>query len=54
MNIAMASACEVQYLLGLAQRLGFLVVADHKRLDRRYGQLVRSMHKLIEALEPEA
>ena len=54
MNIAMGSASEVQYLLGLAQRRGFLVLADHERLDRGYGQLVRSLHKLIDALEPEA
>jgi four helix bundle protein len=54
MNIAMASASEVQYLLGLAQRLGFLAAADHEQLNRRYGQLVRSTHKLIEALDPEA
>jgi hypothetical protein len=37
MNIAMASVSEVYDLPGLAQRRGFLVVADHARLDRRHG-----------------
>jgi hypothetical protein len=41
MKIAMASVSEVHYLPGLAQRRGFLVVADQERLERRYGQLVR-------------
>ena len=51
MNIAMASASEVRYLLQLSQRLGFLADTDAAGLERRFEELVRSLHDLISALD---
>ena len=50
MNIALASASEVRYLLQLSQRLGFLADTDAASLERRFEELVRSLHNLISAL----
>ena len=50
MNIALASASEVRYLLQLSQRLGFLADTDAAGLERRFEALVRSLHNLISAL----
>ncbi len=51
MNIAMASASEVRYLLQLSHRLGFLAHADHPDLEERFNALIRSLHNLIQALD---
>jgi four helix bundle protein len=48
--IALGSASEVRYLLGLAHRLGFLGSADFESIEPRYGGLVRGLQKLIDAL----
>ena len=50
MNIALASASEVRYLLQLSQRLGFLADTDAAGLERRFEELIRSLHNLISAL----
>jgi four helix bundle protein len=48
--MALGSACEVRYLLGVALRLGMLGQPQHDALEPRYGQLVRRMQKLINSL----
>lgn len=57
-NIALGSASEVRYLVSLACRLGFLSSADKEVLEPRYGQLIRSLQKLVTTLghasKPEA
>ena len=49
--VALGSASEVRYLLGLAHRIGILAGELHVALEARYGELVRAMEKLIGALE---
>ena len=49
--IAMASASEVRYLLGLAQRLGYLAASESNKLESRYDELIRGLQKLISTLE---
>src|SRR5262249_39760711 len=51
LTMALASASEVRYLVELSNRLGFLRVGDLKRLEPRYGDLVRGLQKLVDALE---
>ena len=47
--VAMGSASEVRYLLGLSQRLDFLDPAQ-KALEARYDELVRALNGLIASL----
>jgi four helix bundle protein len=54
MNISMASASEVRYLLGLSSRLGFLPEVEHQTLEHRYGELIRGLQKLSSALDSAA
>jgi four helix bundle protein len=49
--VALGSASELRYLLGLARRLGFLEVATASALEARYGELVRSLEALVQSLE---
>ena len=51
LGIALASAREVVYLLGLARRLGFLHVGDSERLERGYGVVQGMLHNVIRGLE---
>ena len=51
MNIALASASEVRYLLQLSHRLGFLSDTTQPELVRRFDELIRSLHNLIAALD---
>ncbi len=51
MNVAVGSASEVRYLLGLCVRLGVLSVDDANTLEPRYAELVRALQKLLTALE---
>ena len=56
-DMAIASASEVRYLLGLSARLGILQKTDQEALVRRYDDLIRSVQKLLRALrnpKPEA
>ena len=49
-DVAIASASEVRYLLGLSARLGILQKADQEPLVRRYDDLIRSLQKLLSSL----
>ena len=54
LRIALGSASETRYLLGLASRLG---LRRDEPLENRYDQLIRGLQKLIDAigqLKPEA
>ena len=53
MNIALASASEVRYLLQLSRRLGFLSDTTQPELVRRFDELIRSLHNLVAALDAE-
>ena len=52
LSIALGSASEAHYLLGLAQRLGLLPDADAAALDSQYDNLIRGLSALIRALKP--
>jgi four helix bundle protein len=49
--LALGSASEARYLLGLAHRLGLLSAADHGPLERGYDELVRALEVLVQSLE---
>ena len=49
-DMAIASAAEVRYLLGLSARLGILKKADQEPLVRRYADFIRSVQKLLTVL----
>jgi four helix bundle protein len=49
--IAVASASEVRYLLGLAARLAFIDVNEAEAQAARYGELIRATQTLIASLE---
>jgi four helix bundle protein len=51
MGVALGSASEARYLLEVALRLEFITAVDHERLEPRFRELVRGLHKLIEALD---
>lgn len=46
-DVAIASASEVRYLLGLSARLGILQKADQELLVLRYNDLIRSIQRLL-------
>lgn len=54
LNIALSSASEVRYLVGLSKRLGFLAAVDHQDLEPRYDELVRGLQKLLDVLQEKA
>ena len=49
--VALGSASEVRYLVSLAARLGFLPGQDVRMLDKKCAELVRTMQRLVDALE---
>lgn len=49
-DIAFASACETNYLLDLAARLGYLSDRDSLRLARKCENLVVKLHRLLVSL----
>jgi four helix bundle protein len=53
-HVARGSACEVEYLLLLAARLGFLSTAAAQRLAHRYSGVQAGLFKLVASLEAEA
>ena len=53
-SIALGSASETRYLLGLSVRLGMLAPAALDDLEPRYGELVRSLQRLIDSLDRPA
>jgi four helix bundle protein len=53
-GIAIGSASELRYLLGLATRLGFVAAADRESLDIGYGRVIRALQALVKALNSHA
>jgi four helix bundle protein len=51
LNIAIGSAAEVRYLIDLSHRLKMLTMADAERLFEGYDHLVRSLKRLLFALQ---
>jgi four helix bundle protein len=51
LTVALGSASEARYLIGLDHRLGLVDSKDHDLLDAHYGDLLRAMEKLIAALD---
>lgn len=49
-SVALGSASEVRYLLGLARRLGLLAASDRDPLEGRYGELIRGLQRLLDVL----
>ena len=50
LTVSLASASEVRYLLTLSRRLGLLPTAENDDLEPRYSELIRSLQKLVNAL----
>ena len=48
--IALGSASETRYLVGLAHRLGILLSSDQEALEPQYDELVRALEGLIRSL----
>jgi four helix bundle protein len=54
-GIAIGSASEVRYLIGLAVRLGFASGTDGERLQAGYSRVIRALQALVTSLNsPEA
>jgi four helix bundle protein len=54
-GIAIGSASEVRYLIGLAIRLGFAKAEDGKQMILGYGRVIRALQSLVTSLtSPEA
>jgi hypothetical protein len=51
LTVALGSASEARYLMGLAHRLGMIESRVRDLLDARYADLLRAMEKLIAALD---
>jgi four helix bundle protein len=49
--IARSSSCEVEYLLGLAARLGFMNARAADQLARRYRGVQAGLYRLVASLE---
>ena len=49
-EIAIGSASEVRYLVGVALRLGFMAAQDREQLEARYGRVIRALQSLVSAL----
>ena len=52
--VALGSASEVRYLLGLARRLEFLEAPAATALESRYDELVRSLESLVKSLDSKS
>ena len=48
--VALGSASEARYLIDVARRLEMLPPDDHRTLEAGYGEVVRAMQGLIDAL----
>ena len=48
LTVALGSASELRYLLGLAARLGFLAGANGSMLDKKSDDVVRTLQRLID------
>ena len=49
-EIAIGSASEVRYLIGVAVRLGFIAARDGDQLEARFGRVIRALQALVSAL----
>ena len=49
-KIAIGSASEVRYLIGVAVRLGFIAAQDGDQLEARFGRVIRALQALVSAL----
>ena len=49
-EIAIGSASEVRYLIGVAVRLGFIAAQDGDQLEARFGRVIRALQALVSAL----
>ena len=50
--IAIGSASEVRYLIGLAVRLGFATTADGEPLKSGYSRVIKALQALVKSLSP--
>jgi len=50
-EIALGSASELQYHLGLTKRLGFLASSEYERLVDSYSTLIRGLRALVAPLD---
>jgi hypothetical protein len=48
--VALGSASAARHPIGLARRLGFLAASDGGALEGRYGELIRGLQRLLDAL----
>ncbi len=48
--VALGSATETRYLLGLARRLGVMPAEDDENLEGRYHELVCALESLVQSL----
>jgi four helix bundle protein len=48
-EIAIGSASELRYLVGVAVRLGFMTAQDADSLVARYGRVIRALQALVSA-----
>lgn len=53
-GIAIGSASEVRYLVGLAARLGYASAEECEQLAGRYGDVIRALQSLVTSLRSEA
>jgi four helix bundle protein len=53
-GIAIGSASEVRYLMGLAVRLGFVDGGDGERLKAGYSRVVKALQALVTSLSQRA
>jgi four helix bundle protein len=54
LNIASGSIAEVEYILHLATRLGYLANSDYKRLEELRTEAGRTLYGLITSVKKEA
>jgi four helix bundle protein len=50
LDVALGSASEVRYLIGLTARLGMLPPSDRDGLVKGYGELIRALQALLTSL----
>jgi len=50
LTVALGSASEARYLLDLSERLGFLSSAQHTLIDKKCGELLRTLQRLVDSL----
>ena len=50
LTVALGSASELRYLCGLSERLEFLSRAQNAVLDKKCGELLRTLQRLVDSL----